>query len=92
MKCTKKYARKIAAAAMSFGILLSVVATGNAVSADASYEGDGTRSSPYLVKTAQQLDGMRNNLKAHYKLAADIDLAGYKSADPTPKGNYGGGW
>lgn len=92
MKCTKKYARKIAAAAMSFGILLSVVATGNAVSADASYEGDGTKSSPYLVKTAQQLDGMRNNLKAHYKLAADIDLAGYKSADPTPKGNYGGGW
>lgn len=93
MKCTKKYARKIAAAAMSLGILLSVVATGTAVSAaGVSYEGDGTKSSPYLVKTAQQLDGMRNNLKAHYKLAADVDLSGYKSADPTPKGNFGGGW
>lgn len=65
----------------------------NAVTVGAvSYEGSGTKSSPYLVKTAEQLDGMRNNLKASYKLAADIDLSGYKSADPTPRGNYGGGW
>ena len=41
-----------------------------------SYSGRGTRSNPYLVQTAEQLQGMQNNLTAHYKLANTIDLKG----------------
>ena len=42
----------------------------------ASYSGSGTMADPYLVQTAQQLQGMRDNLSAHYKLANTIDLSG----------------
>ena len=37
--------------------------------------GDGSTSSPYLVATATQLNAIRCNLSAHYRLIADIDLA-----------------
>ena len=57
-----------------------------------SYKGSGTKKDPYLVETAEQLDGMRDNLSAVYKLNANISLAGVKSADPTPRGNFGGGF
>lgn len=42
----------------------------------ANYGGSGTMSDPYLVQTAEQLQGMRDNLSAHYKLANTIDLSG----------------
>lgn len=42
----------------------------------ASYSGNGTKSSPYLVTNAEQLQGMRDNLSAHYRLANTIDLTG----------------
>ena len=62
-------------------------------SAAVTYKGSGTRSDPYLVETPQQLDGMRENLSANYKLAANIDMNGFSgSADPTPKKNYAGGF
>ncbi len=38
--------------------------------------GKGTAGNPYLIKTAEQLNSMRDNLSAHYKLAANIDLSG----------------
>lgn len=57
-----------------------------------SYKGSGTKKDPYLIETAEQLDGMRENLSAFYKLNANINLAGFKSADPTPRGNFGGGF
>lgn len=41
-----------------------------------SYEGKGTKSSPYLVETAQQLMGISDKLSAHYKLNNTIDLSG----------------
>lgn len=41
-----------------------------------SYSGKGTMSDPYLVTNAEQLQGMRENLSAHYKLADNIDLSG----------------
>lgn len=53
----------------------------------ASYEGKGTKSSPYLVETAQQLDMMRQNLSAHYKLANTIDMSSFGKF--TPIGNEG---
>lgn len=42
----------------------------------AGYTGSGTMADPYLVQTAEQLQGMRDNLSAHYKLANTIDLSG----------------
>lgn len=40
-----------------------------------AYKGKGTKSDPYLVQTAEQLQGMADNLSAHYKLENTIDLA-----------------
>lgn len=47
--------------------------------------GDGTEQNPYLIEDAFDLDAMRNNLTAHYKLVNDIDL------DIAPF-NEGQGW
>lgn len=47
-----------------------------------SYQGQGTKASPYLVETAAQLDGMRNNLSAHYKLANTIDMSSFGTLEP----------
>ncbi len=48
----------------------------------ADYEGRGTKSSPYLIKTAQQLADMSKKPAAHYKLAANIDLSSIKNFTP----------
>lgn len=47
-----------------------------------SGKGSGTKSSPYLVTNAQQLDEMRNNLKAYYKLANTIDMSSVANFKP----------
>ncbi len=39
--------------------------------------GDGSLSDPYLISSARQLNAIRNNLAASYKLAANIDLSEY---------------
>lgn len=44
--------------------------------AAASYQGRGSKSDPYLIATAVQLQGMTANLSAHYKLVNTIDLSG----------------
>lgn len=36
--------------------------------------GQGTETAPYLISNAHQLHAMREDLTAHYKLTADIDL------------------
>jgi hypothetical protein len=36
--------------------------------------GDGTANNPYLVASAADLDAVRNNLTAHYRQTADINL------------------
>lgn len=48
----------------------------------ASYDGRGSKSDPYLIYTAEQLDGIRDNLSAHYKLANTIDLSGIADFKP----------
>jgi len=52
------------------------------VRAAVSYQGQGTESSPYLVETAAQLNGIRNNLSAHYKLANTIDMSSFGTLEP----------
>ncbi|MBZ3936181.1 hypothetical protein KJR02_06925 [Methanimicrococcus blatticola] len=39
-------------------------------------DGDGTVENPYQIKTADQLNDVRNNLTAHYVLIEDINLTG----------------
>jgi len=51
----------------------------------------GTEQDPYIITTAAELDNVRSDLTAHYKLGADIDLADYLS--PSGAGYNGGvGW
>ncbi len=45
--------------------------------------GDGTPENPYLIANAEQLNRVRYDLEAHYKLVDPIDLAGW---------NEGQGW
>ncbi len=39
--------------------------------------GDGSLNNPYLISNARQINAVRNNLTASYKLSTDIDLRGY---------------
>ena len=84
MKCMldfKMITRRIFVAAVSLLILLQIFVIG--VSAEkVEYEGKGTAKNPYLVKTVEQLDGMRNKLSATYKLSANIDLSGVQNFKP----------
>jgi uncharacterized protein YjdB len=44
--------------------------------------GDGTAANPYLISTSAQLNAVRDNLAACYKLTADISLSVYDSFAP----------
>ena len=52
------------------------------ISASAFAGGSGSEADPYLVTTAKQIDAIRNNLSAHYKLAATIDMSEIKDFKP----------
>lgn len=39
--------------------------------------GSGTVEDPYIISTAEQLDAIRDNHSASYRLANDIDLTNY---------------
>jgi len=45
-------------------------------------QGSGTNEDPWLISNAEQLDSIRNNLSAHYRLIADIDLGDYLADTP----------
>ena len=52
---------------------------------------NGTAENPWQVRTAEQLNAVRNELTAHYKLVADIDLSGTEYANNwTPIGRFAG--
>jgi len=53
--------------------------------------GTGLADDPYLICTPEQLNEVRSNLSAHYKLANDIDLADYLSTSGAGY-NSGAGW
>ncbi|MDR0232698.1 MAG: M6 family metalloprotease domain-containing protein [Dysgonamonadaceae bacterium] len=44
---------------------------------DVSCGGNGSSSDPYLICKAKDLDAIRDNISAHFKLANDIDLSDY---------------
>ena len=47
--------------------------------------GDGTEEHPYVITTPEGLSAIRDNMGAHYRLNADIDLSG---AEWTPIGAF----
>lgn len=53
-------------------LLFSMVALNTSA---VSYKGSGTKADPYIVETAEQLNGIRDNLSAHYKLGNTIDMS-----------------
>lgn len=51
--------------------------------------GTGSKNNPFLVYTASQLDGIRTNKSAHYKLQRDISIATTTYISDTNSKNYG---
>ncbi len=47
-----------------------------------SFVGQGNGGNSYEIATAQQLNAIRNNRNAHYKLVADIDLSTFGNWEP----------
>ena len=74
--------RSLLAAASAALLVMGTLAAGLPASAAVTYRGKGTQKDPYLVETAEQLNGIRNNLKAHYKLANTIDLSSFSNFEP----------
>ncbi len=74
--------KKLGKVALSFVLTIAIITISLCISfgvSAASFAGgSGTMQDPYLVATAEQLLGMRENLSAHYKLANTIDLKGVK--------------
>ncbi|MGN0183381.1 MAG: Ig-like domain-containing protein [Candidatus Ornithomonoglobus sp.] len=64
--------------------LLTVLALAMGLVPSAAASGDGTPQNPYIITTAAELNDVRSNLGAAYKLGADIDMAGVSIA---PIGN-----
>lgn len=57
-------------------VTVTAVCAAVPVSAASFSSGKGTKKSPYIITTADQLNAMRENLSAYYKLGANIDLNG----------------
>lgn len=51
-----------------------------------SGNGNGDTNSPYLITTAAELNEVRDNLTAHYKLMNDIDLTDWMKENSPAKG------
>lgn len=67
---------RIFCALLLFSLTLSLFGAAPTTAGAVSYRGSGTMKDPYLVENAEQLQSMRENLTAHYKLANNIDLSG----------------
>lgn len=73
--------RKIASIFTAVAVFLGIITTIPSVAA--SFQGgSGTLADPYLVATAEQVVAMRDNLSAHYKLSATIDMSGVGTVKP----------
>ena len=49
---------------------------------DFAADGSGTEADPWQIKTADQLNCVRNNLDGHYVLMNDVALSGYRNWQP----------
>ncbi|RNB85849.1 tandem-95 repeat protein [Brevibacillus fluminis] len=77
-KYKKRYYHLIVASCLALQAWLP----GTAVHAEPTMSGDGSKENPFMIMTADDMDQMRNNLTAAYKLGADIDLSGFDNWEP----------
>lgn len=80
--CVQKTQRIHKITAVFSALLLMGAVMTPRLSAASGYAGSGTQGDPYLVETAAQLNHMRNNLTAHYKLANTIDMGSFGEFEP----------
>jgi len=73
----KKYNCVLTALLIFFASTLWSVAVSPAPAWAAFSGGAGTEADPYIVTTPEELDAVREDLAAHYKLGSDIDLSAY---------------
>ena len=71
---TRAHGRRILSILMAFVLALSLLPTAAFAAGEGSLQGSGTESDPYVITTADQLAGIKNNLGAYYKLGDDITL------------------
>jgi len=84
----RKYLSSLQTRLLLIGALLVMAFLAMSMTAQAasfSGSGSGTPADPYIITTPEQLNEIWNNLGAHYKLGAHIDLSGYMNW--TPIGN-----
>lgn len=74
----RKILKSCCAILLAVMMLITVLALG----ATAASGGSGTKKDPYLLKTAKDVDNIRNDLGAHYKLAANIDMKSFGVFEP----------
>ena len=87
----KKWMSVFLVAIMIVSMLPMSVFTVNAETAEFA-GGKGTRPEPYLIKTKEQLNDVRNDLNAHYKLIADIEFTNEDFSTNGDFFNAGSGW
>ena len=63
-------------------VLIATLFVGMSASAASFSGGSGTKQDPYLLKTASDVQNIKNNLNSHFKLAATIDLGSIKEFEP----------
>lgn len=71
-------------------LLLSIIQPpGIGYAVGTGMNGSGTEQDPFIVTTAEELNQVRDNLNAFYKLGNDIDLSNYPNWEPI--GDYSSG-
>lgn len=81
-KGMKRLKRNLCLLLLLLMCLMCCIPVLDASAASFSGEGKGTVKSPYLLTNAAQVDEIRNNLSAHYKLMNNIDMSSISNFVP----------
>ncbi len=91
----RKRIRQRFATLLVLTLLVGIMPTGVLTVYAAAMEfagGSGTETDPYLIETKEQLNNVRNDLDAHYKMIADIVFADSDFVEGGDFYNNGDGW
>ena len=80
----KRVTRRDALRAVGGAAVATIGVTGTvaAQTDTTSLDGSGTQDDPYVIDSVEGLDAVREDLTAHYRLAADIDVSTIDNWDP----------
>lgn len=67
--------RRIFCISMTLLLVIGIIPFQAFANSNDAMSGDGTANNPYVITTLNQLNAVRNDLNAHYKLGADIDAS-----------------